>query len=265
MEIKKKLHILFAFVLIAVTACQKDKLVSKGTDLPVIESYLIQGQPIVVKLYQQKNLNDTALYGQPISGIKVYILTGDEKLQLGESAKGVYNYTDKDILVTGKTYTLQFDYNGHSVAASTVMPPKPANFASQYGGITLPTIGGSGGANNNVLNIFTWSNPNALHHVLAFKATSGIIPVSMFGRTLPVNSQINTNRALQYNITGREFAYQGNYMAILFSANQEYINLLDNNANSTSSQTLTQIPTNIVNGFGIFTAMQADTLNFNVY
>jgi hypothetical protein len=45
----------------------------------------------------------------------------------------------------------------------------------------------------------------------------------------------------------------------LFRVNQEYINLLNNNTR-TSSQDLTQIPTNIVNGFGIFTAMQADTL-----
>lgn len=265
MEIKKQLPILFACILIAFTACQKNKLVSKGTDLPVIAAYLVQGQPIAVKLYHQKNLNDTAVYGQPIGGIKVYILTENDKLQLTESTKGTYNYADNSILVTGKTYTLQFDYNGNSVSASTVMPPKPVNFASQYGGITLPAGGAPGSGNNDVLNIFTWSNPNALHHVLAFKATSGIVPVSMFGRTLPVNSQINTNRALQYNITGREFAYQGNYMAILFSVNQEYINLLDNNAGSTSSQTLTQIPTNILNGFGIFTAMQADTLDFNVY
>ncbi|MCC8426345.1 DUF4249 family protein [Mucilaginibacter sp. UR6-11] len=263
MEIKKQLLILSAFFTVLFSACQKSKLENKGTDLPVIESYLIPGQPILVKLYQQKDLTDTAVYGSPITGINVYLSAGSQKLLLTETAKGNYTYADQSILASGKTYTLQFDYNGYAVSATTTMPRKPSNFASQYVGVNLPSSSGPGNASNTVLNVFTWSNPDSLNHVLAFKIVSGAFPVNSFDSSRPVNSQINTDRKSQYDVTGREFPYFGHYNAILFSVNQDYINLLDNNTR-TSSQNLTQIPTNIINGFGIFTAMQTDTLSFSV-
>ena len=57
----------------------------------------------------------------------------------------------------------------------------------------------------------------------------------------------------------RTMKYYGNYKVILMRVNQEYINMLNNS--STSSQNLTNAPTNVTNGLGIFTAMQADTLS----
>lgn len=246
---------IFAAVLL-LTACMKYNPDSKSTSLPVIESYLIPGQPITVRLSQQKSLTDTAVYGAAITGAKVYVSDGAQKVQLAETTAGTYTYTNPAFLVTGKTYSLQFDYLGYNVAASTVMPAKPANFAVASGYITIPT---SPGGMSTVLNTFIWSNPDSLNHVLAFKAVDLVSPVNNFANTRPINSQFNTNRVSLYNVTANMFAYRGNYRAILFRVNQEYINLLNNNTR-TSSQDLTQIPTNIVNGFGIFTAMQADTL-----
>jgi hypothetical protein len=266
MEIRKYLSIRLVLPLLAgllmLSACSKDKLDSKSTSLPVIDSYLIPGQPIIVKLSSQKDLADTAIYGAPISGVKVYLSDGAQKVQLTESVKGTYTYANQAFLVTGKTYSLQFDYLDYSVSASTVMPAKPVNFSSQYGGITIVSQGPPGG-NSTVLNTFTWLNPDSLNHVMVFKAEAGI-PITNFGRTIPFNSQYNTNRTSLFNVTSAMFSYRGKYQVILFRVNQEYINLLNNDSRSTS-QNLTQVPTNIVNGFGIFTAMQADTLAFNVY
>ena len=262
MEIRNqlsKIYLLAAYATIMLTAaCTKYNPDTKSTILPVIESYLVPGQPIVVKLSQQKELTDTAVYGAPIKGAKVYLSNQTEKVLLTESSAGTYTYANQAFLVAGKTYSLQFDYSGYSVSASTVMPAKPLNFASLSNFIFLPT-NNSPGNMNTVLNTFTWQNPDSLNHVLAFKALDLVTSVNNFSNTRPINTQFNTNRAALYNVTANMFAYKGNYKVILLRVNQEYINLLNNNTR-TSSQDLTQIPTNIVNGFGIFTAMQADTL-----
>ncbi|TSJ43390.1 DUF4249 family protein [Mucilaginibacter corticis] len=266
MEIRKYLPAIILPVFIAIamlTACTKENTDNKTTSLPVIQSYLVPGQPISVKLSTQKALTDTATYGSPITGISLYLSDGSQKVQLTESTPGTYTYADQSFLVTGKTYSLQFTYQGNAVSASTVMPAKPVNFSSQYTGVTVTTGGGPGAAST-VLNTFAWSNPDSLNHVLVFKAINATYAINSFGGTRPANSQTNTNRGSTYNVTENSFSYRGTYQIILFSVNQEYINLLNNNAR-TSSQNLTQIPTNIVNGFGIFTAMQADTLAFTVY
>ena len=266
MEINKYRYIagiIGAFFTISIlSACTKQSNDSLSTTLPVIQSYLVPGQPIIVKLYNQKDLTDTATYGTPITGVTIYLSNGTQKVQLSESSTGTYTYADQTFLATGKTYSLQFNYQGNSVSASTVMPTKPLNFVSQYSSITIPVSPGIAGASV-VLNRFAWSNPDSLNHVLVLKGINASIPVVSFGGTRPVNLQYNTNRASFYNVTAASFNYHGSYQIILFRVNQEYINFLNNNTR-TSSQDLLQIPTNIVNGFGIFTAMQADTLNFQV-
>lgn len=262
MEIRRHLSILVSVLFWAMflNACKKDNQDTLSTTLPVIESYLMVGQPISVKLYQQKDLTDTAVYGSPITGQSLYLSDGTQKYHLTETAKGTYTYADQNILATGKKYTLQFDYNGYTVSATTIMPAKPQNFASQYNGITISGASGPD-SQNSVLNVFTWSNSDSLNHVLAFKGTGTMVPVNSFAVNRPINVELNTNRASQYNITSRTLSYLGNYQAILFSVNQEYINLMSTSTRTTS-QNLAQVPTNIVNGFGIFTAMQADTLSF---
>jgi hypothetical protein len=267
MEIRRSSPIIFALFVVAIffTACTKYNPDVKGTALPVIESYLVVGQPISVKLYQQKGLTDTAQYGAAITGMQMSLSDGTQKVQLTESAtKGTYTYADNKILATGKTYTLQFDYNGYPVSASSTMPAKPVNFASQYPGVTISSGGGPGSVST-VLNTFSWSNPDSLYHVLAFKAVGAVAASNSFGGNRPTNFQVNANKASYYNLTGGQFFYLGNYQAILFSVNQEYIDLLNNNTRTATSQSLTQTPTNIVNGFGVFTAMQADTLSFVTY
>jgi hypothetical protein len=267
MEIRRKLTItalLPVFMaMVMLVACNKDKLESKGTDLPVIDSYLMPGQPISVKLSMQKDLADTAVYGAPITGVTVYVSDGTKKVQLMESVKGTYTYADQTFLVAGKTYSLQFDYLTYHISAGTLMPAKPSGFLTQYNSVTVPSSQGPGTAGN-VLDRLTWANPDSLNHVLVFKASTPNSPINPFGGGRPIAGQFNANKVSAYNVTASNFNYRGGYQIILLSVNQEYINLLNNNTR-TSSQDLTQVPTNIVNGFGIFTAMQADTLSFQVY
>ncbi|MDF2431676.1 MAG: hypothetical protein JWP44_1307 [Mucilaginibacter sp.] len=257
--LKLKLILYFAAIIL-MPACKKQS-VATNTDLPVVSGYLIPGQLLMVKLYQQKSITDTAKYGPPITGLKVYISDGSNNVQLTESTKGTYTYNQQSFLVAGKTYTLQFNYLTYAVSAKTVMPDKPLNFITQYGGVTISTTTTA----TTILDNLSWDNPNSLNHVLVFNNLDGSsFPLNNVGGNRPANFEINTNNASYYSLTESSFPYYGHYQIVLLRVNQEYIDLINSNTSSSTSQNLSQTPTNIVNGFGVFTAMQSDTLSFNV-
>jgi hypothetical protein len=268
MEIKThilKLKLCFSLAaIILLASCNKQNVDTNSVYLPVVEAYLLPGHSITVKLYQQKALTDTALYGVPITGLQVYVSDGSTNVQLTESSKGTYTYNNQNFLVAGKTYTLNFKYLTSTVSAKTLMPSKPTNFTSQYS--TLYITSSSGPANNTtILNRFSWDNPDTLNYMLVFNNPDGsAFPISSFRNSPAVNFEINTNRTSFYNVTQSTFPYYGHYQVILLRVNQEYIDLFNSNASSSTSQNLSNVATNIVNGFGIFTAMQADTLSLNV-
>lgn len=270
MEIKKyplKWHVGFIFAaLITLASCQKENTTnSSSIYLPVVRAYLIPGQVITVDLCQQKSLTDTAKYGAPITGQQVYISNGSKNVLLTESPAGTYTYSDKSFLVAGNTYTLQFKYLGNNISAKTVMPSKPTNFTTSYS--TIDVSGTPTGPTTTILDRLSWDNPDSLNHILVFlNADEKDFPISNFGASFrPYNFTINTYKASYYNLTQNVFPYYGPYQIILFRVNQEYIDLLNSNTSSATSSTLTNVPTNIVNGFGIFTAMQADTVSLNVF
>ena len=245
--------------------CKKDNTTS--VSLPVVEAYLYAGHPIKVKLYQQKSLTDTAKYGAAITGQQLLISDGSQKIQLAELAKGIYTYSDSSFLVAGKTYTLTFNYQSRQVSAKTVMPFKPTNFATQHDSVhyahtSTPSV------KADTLNKFTWDNPDSLNHVLVFdNIDNSFFPVN--GGFVPNGASnvfsINTERKSVYDVVNRSFPYYGHYHVVLLRVNQEYIDLLKSNALGSNSQNLLNIPTNVTNGLGIFTAMQSDTLKFYLY
>jgi len=258
--------LLLGFTAILITACKKENTGSSTVYLPVVEGYLMPGHALSIKLYQQKSLTDTAKYGAAISGLQVYVSDGSTKVQLTESPKGTYTYSDLSFLAEGKTYTLQFNYLNYAVSAKTVMPGKPSNFATQYGSVTLSTTTTTNpNTGTTTLDKLTWDNPDSLNHVLVFDNINGTdFPISSFGGTRPANFELNTNQASFYNLTQDTFPYYGHYTVVLLRVNQEFVDLIKSNTSNSTSQNLTDIPTNVINGYGIFTAMQSDTLSFNL-
>ena len=255
---------LLIFAAATLPACKKETA-DASVNLPVVEGYLIPGHTLTIKLYQQKSLTDTSKYGPAITGVQVYVSDGSTKVQLIESAKGTYAYNDQSFLTEGKTYTLQFTYLAHAVSATTVMPGKPTNFATQYATVTLPSTMDPNAANT-AIDKLMWDNPLSLNHVLVFHNNDGAaFPITGFGPNRSADFELNADVAAFYNLSRASFSYYGHYTVVLLRVNKEFVDLLKSNTSNATSQNLTNIPTNVVNGFGIFTAMQADTLNFNLF
>jgi len=263
MEIKKYTPIILLGAALLMASCKKDTT-NTTTSLPVVEAYLMAGNAISVKLYQQKALTDTTTYGAPITGQQLSISDGSSTVQLAETAKGTYTYSSTVFLTAGKTYTLTFTYQASKVTAKTTMPVKPADFATQYASVS-PTAPSGPNAAPDTINRFTWTNPDSLNHVLVFRNPDGTnFPLGSRRFNAKADFELNTDRKSVFYVTTNDIPFYGHYKVILLRVNQEYIDLLKSNTGRATSQNLVNTPANITNGFGIFTAMQADTVNFNV-
>lgn len=246
--------------ILLLVSCKKDST-SPVTGEPVVQAYLSTGTALTVKVYAQKALTDTAEYGAALTGLKLNVSDGTNTVTLTETAKGVYTYADTSFMAVGKTYSLSFVYNAFNVSAQTTMPAKPKGFATQYSSVTYTT--GTLTGSTDTLNRFIWQNPDSLNHVLVFNNLDGIsFALNSFGNAT-ANFEVDTKQKSVYYVLPNIFSYYGHYQVMLCSVNQEYINLLKSNASGSNSNNLLNISTNVVNGYGIFTAMQADTLNFD--
>ncbi|PTQ98212.1 uncharacterized protein DUF4249 [Mucilaginibacter yixingensis] len=262
MEITIKRATLLMFALLAgLTACRKQAV--DNSVLPVVVGYLIPGQPISVKVYEQKDITDTAVYGPLIAGLKLSINDGTRSYSLSETATGTYTYSDASILSAGKTYKLSFTYDGKTVTASTLMPAKPTGYTTDFN-YAYPSSTNSPGIILPPAFTLHWDNPDSLNHVVVFMNDEASPPsVSGRGFNAPVNFTIDAKQASSLAVYARSFNYYGTYRAILYSVDKVYADALKSNAN-TSSQELTDPPTNVVNGYGIFASAQTDTLAISV-
>lgn len=255
-----------AAILLLLTACKKDNT-NTSVNEPVVSAYLIPGHVLTVNVYEQKSLSDTAKYGTPITGLQLYVSDGSNNVQLAETAKGVYTYNDMNFLITGKSYTMQFKYNGYTVSANTTIPAAPKGFMENNSVVHLGNAVSGPNATIDTVATLLWSNPDSLNHIVVFTNsdyTSSPISSGHFGNSGSSNFELNAERTSATYLTQRTFFYYGIYQVVLFTVNQEYIDFLKTNTNTSTSQTLTNSYTNINNGFGIFTAMQGDTLKMEV-
>ncbi|OOQ61602.1 DUF4249 family protein [Mucilaginibacter pedocola] len=254
---------IFYFIIALITvvsACKKDDNAAIA-ERPVVEAYLLAGRPISVRVYQQKAFSDTATYGPLLSGLQLQVSDGSQTVNLTESATGTYTYADGAFLQAGKTYTLQFTYNSIAISASTVMPQPTTGYATSLTNLSVPNERRD--IADSVAVTYTWNNPDSLYHIMAFK-NDEVTPYFIGGGfNTPANFTVNTEKAAVYQAKYRSFNYVGTYKVILFTVNEEYIKMLTSNTN-TSSQKLDNPPGNIVNAYGIFTGMQADTLGLAI-
>jgi hypothetical protein len=270
MEIKQLKYIIIGTILIfelgGLLACKKDS--AKGIsalDRPVVQAYLVPGTKTQVKVYYQKYLDDTITYGYPVTGLKLNISDGATTVQLSETAPGTYLWSDTTFIKENKTYTLNFDYNGTPVSAKTTVPQKPVGFkvsdTLQY--VQTRSLGMPTTAQTFTSVTFSWNNSASWYYMMMLKdISSNKSPVNLNNTDLYHDSEISLGQVSTYITQQRTFSYYGNYKVLLFHVNKEYIDALT--TSSTTSLNLTNPLTNVVNGLGLFTAMQADTLNLKV-
>lgn len=251
-------------LLLMAAACKKNSPVNYSA-LPVVEGYLMPDRNVEVRVSLQKDLVDTNAYGVPITGLTLQISDGTSTKTLTEDKAGHYILNDLTFIKAKGTYSLSFMYKNLPVTAQTIVPDKPSRITASSDTVTIPNQVFGVAPTTFVPVTFSWANAGSYNHILVFRYLETFKSIISNRPTTDTTTSVEVNavKAASYEISQRTMKYYGNYKVILMRVNQEYINMLNNS--STSSQNLTNAPTNVTNGLGIFTAMQADTLSENFF
>jgi hypothetical protein len=265
---KMKKIIFYMLGVVFVTACKKEAANPEFIDKPVIESYLRSGDTARLNVSRLVSYSADAQYSSDnLDALQIFISTNNTSYQMQPKGNGNYIASNPLLKITaGSTYNVSFTYNGKSVSATTVVPPKPTGYAESVSSISLPQItttsGGFGGTQPTPITL-TWTNNDGSYYLVVvenIEINPVLINTTETGPSRSFrNSPIQTNT---FQIRSRQFHYFGWHRIILYHLNPDYANLYGNSSNN--SNNLTNTETGITNGTGIFTGINADTLMLNV-
>lgn len=248
------------------SGCNKES--TYFTDTPVIESYLHPGDYLNVTISRQTPfLSDVAYAPDDINNLTVQAEIDNlihTLIPLGDG-----KYMDSSVMVAeGREYKLSFSFNSKEVSAYTVIPSKPANITQSVTEIYMERVDFSSGPPDpgsmpDPVEI-TWENPDGSYYLIVVENVEDVPdPIVDFGGDLPepsfIRPPVNTSSA---RLSPTQFRYFGRHRIILFHLQPDYAALF--NDNSSSSQNLTNPSTSIINGYGIFTGLNSDTLWLSV-
>jgi hypothetical protein len=244
---------------------------SEFTDTPIIESYLRPGDDFNLKVSRQIPFTPDVRYSEDdIDSLLIKVTNNDNTYILTPAGEG--KYIDSSLVVReGETYDLSFTFNLRNVMAYTHIPIKPENFDQSDLSMSIdrmnstsgPPSGGPGEMPEPVS--LTWKNDDDSYYIVVIENMEATLdPIRDFGDNGPPGTIFKkpptTSSGLQ--LRPQEFQYFGKHRLILYHVLPDYASLYSEN--STSSQNLTNPSTSIMNGYGIFTGLNSDTLYFTV-
>ncbi|MEI6276035.1 MAG: DUF4249 family protein [Prolixibacteraceae bacterium] len=253
----KKIY--FCITLLIMMSCQ-ETVVTGFQDKPVIESYLYADESPSVKVSKLIPFTtDMVFSDMDVNKLLMDItdVTAGKKYTLAATGDGVY--TNKSLTISaGKTYELSFPYNGQVVTARTIAPAKPQNLRLSATNISIAQMGQTGGIGMGMPDPvqINWSNDDGSFYFIYVKNVESVkIPIDTknpngkdFFREQPTNSN-------HYELNPRSFKYYGEHRVILYRIEPEYVLYFQENSNSSLS--ISEIKANVVNGLGIFTAINS--------
>jgi hypothetical protein len=261
------------FIILALStllfSCEKNS--QPFTDTPIIEAYLSEGAHPVVKIYRQIPFSSDVTYSSDvINALSVNLgFSGSSVslLPLGDSL-----YSDTTVSISeGIKYTLSFSFNLKTVSAYTTVPSKPEEFTQSATTISVARMDstftpGAGGFTMPDPVVLKWKNTDTSYYIVVIENMETVLdPIRDWGTSTRPGSMFRERptTASGLELRPQEFQYFGKHRIILFHIQPDYASLYDNNGVS-SSQNLTNPSTSIVNGYGIFTGLNSDTLYIQV-
>jgi hypothetical protein len=250
--------------------CCTKSVNSDFTDSPIVESYLNPGDHPVIKIRRQTPFSSEVNYSaDDINNLSIKITNNSITKNLIPFGDGLY--IDSSIIIKeGERYDISFLYNSKTVSAYTNIPSKPKQFEQSATSITIPQMDFSGGFPTTRPTMpepvsLTWENEDASYYIVLIEnMETTLTPIYDFGDAEPPGNRFKkppTNSS-GIELRSMEFQYYGMHRLILYHVLPDYASLYKEN--QTSSQNLTNPSTSIVNGYGIFTGLNSDTLFIDV-
>ena len=257
-------------------SCEQDSnLTTLTTETPVIEAYLVGGQPIdTFKVTQSVSYASQDSVVTALDNLSIFISDGSNTttIPLNNIGDGIYQNLDF-IIQNAQSYTMSFEFNGEVIAAETYIP------ASKEVAATTTTIYMDKIEDNGSFPNFgdlqqpdpvelQWDNQEGDYYYVVVQnieedpeTINELIQRFTGGRRFRFISepQVMDFYAIQPQ---REIQQFGTHQIIVFRVNPEYAALYE--TSGTTSTTISQPPSNIENGLGIFTGVATDTVFLEV-
>nr|WP_294859607.1 hypothetical protein [uncultured Fluviicola sp.] len=254
--------------LLPLAACKKSEN-SEFTDSPIIEAYLEPGNYLSVKISRQIPFSENVQYSDDdIDNLMLTVTYSGGTHMLTPLGGGVY--IDSSIVVSqGENYSVSFQFNSKFVSAYTYIPSKPLNMTQSATVIAIEKMDSTSGPPTQITQPdpieINWTNSDGSYYLILVENIESVLnPIRDFGDNAPPGNRFRkspTNLGVE-EIRAMEFQYYGTHRIILYHVLPDYATLYD--SNSTSSQNLTNPSTSIINGYGIFTGLNSDTLYVEV-
>jgi Domain of unknown function (DUF4249) len=265
---KLKIILLLLIITIGFTECNKTDS-SEFTDSPILESYLRPGDYGKINITRQIPFSSNVKYsGDDINALSIEISNNNVLYKLTPLGNG--EYIDSSLIIQeNERYDVSFVYNNKNVSAYTKVPPKPTNFTQSTLSISMVKIDSTSGTSDFSSMpdpvLLTWDNSDASYYIVVIEnMESTLVPIRNFGDVTPPGNRFRKapTTSTEVIIRPMEFQYFGKHRLILYHVLPDYASLYSQN--QTSSQNLANPSTSIINGYGIFTGLNADTLYLNV-
>lgn len=248
-------------------SCKKINLEITDTNVPVVESYIYPGKGVVVTIKKQLVYNSNDTSEQYLNDLDVTISDGTNAYLLENTSPGKYENPAIE-LSENKNYTLQFNYNNKVVSAVTEIPSKPTGFSASASSIEVfsfdnftPGSGSFPEMPDPV--ILSYSNPDNAYHMIVVECTESSPTLINTSTDRPTRTfRTRPVQGTSFELHSRQFIYYGTHRIILFRLNPEYAALYEQM--ETNSLDIEAPPSNVVNGLGIFTGINSDTLYIEV-
>lgn len=258
--------ILFLFlpIIVFMMACDDNASEFDLGEFPVVEAYLIPGQPVDnIHVFKMSSFADTIISGEGITGLEIHLTVDSVDYFLTEKtdSAGYYYYPGIDLEIeTGDSCQLAFEYSGKTISAETVIPENPTNLSLSKTSISVSMGGGWGSTQTEPIEV-TWDNPdNHYFYMVATNIEEDPTPVNDEFEDQPTSVGTSPSTSNLLNIVPPQIRYYGTYQLVIFRVNPEFAEMCL--YATTHTINLVEPYTNIVNGKGIFTAYTSDTAYF---
>jgi len=257
-------------ILFGLNSCIKEDAKLAFNDIPVVEAYLIKNNPVSIKITRKTPYDDNVAFSSDsLNLLQVKISYNDQIRVIPSLGNGIYKDTTF-LPQEGITYKLEFEFNNQLVTSSTDIPSKPVNYKQSVTELEVQSFDFSNGPPSGGFQIpdpvkLTWDNTDQGYYMVVIEnIEKSPTAITDFGDREPPGRFFRNEptQANQFEIPSMNFQYLGKHRLILYHLNADYSELYKDNGNS--SQNLTNPLTNIENGLGIFTGINADTLMLNV-
>jgi hypothetical protein len=258
----KKIFWLLMIIFPIMNSCKKNSS-DYYTAKAIVEAYLTPNQTVSLHL-SSEIMYMTSDSAAGLDNLTPIISCNGQSYQLTSSGNGYYISDTTLHIIEGNTYSLEFIYKGVTVSSSTVIPTKPSGFAASGTSIVVQQFDPNSGTMPTFPDPIelTWNNPNHDYYMIVVRnIESTLVPTDTANVNKPA-FRTQPTQSNTYKIQPMQFKYYGTHDIILYKLNPEYAALY--NDNGSNSLNLTSPESNINNGWGIFTGINADTLQIEV-